>query len=174
MINLLKISLIIGILAKLFIFQNVYSTEILSDIDYEQVAREAKHFRPHSFWSQPIERQLLYLSDSIRQNNLQQIVCDKRKDFSPLVELEYDAYSAQEGTVFCKAVWHGLQKYIKDNDIKLTEHEFIQSLKIGIPADSYVYEAPLIYHFENYLCKRYDKQFRELPSMFEELMKDKI
>ena len=167
-----------GFIKRLFVFGSllVFNVDASCDSsnesipDYEQIAIEGKNFKPREFWSQPIKDQLLYLSNTITANNLPQIVFNNHKYVSPLVTIEYAPYTELEGTKFRTAIWNRLIDYVKTNNIKLSKKEFFDSLTDGIPKDSYVYKAPLIYYFEQYLCKTYDKNFVATPSFFENLI----
>ena len=166
---------------KLFVFGSLLAFNVNascnssydSEPDYEQIAIDGKNFKPREFWSQPIKDQLLYLSNTIIANDLPQIVFNNHQYVSPLVTIEYAPYTALEGKKFRIAIWNRLKDYIKTNNITLSKKEFFDSLTEGIPEDSYVYKAPLIYHFEQYLCKTYDQNFVETPSFFEKLINSK-
>ena len=164
--NFLKILAIPGIFF-LVITGRTYSSEISGQelfigTDYyhyarnsiEERVRSGEFFKPPEFWRQPVEKQLLFLEDAIRSSG--------------------EPYTIEEATCFNKAIWKKLQIFLSNEKLLLSETEFYDSLKANLAPDSHLSDAPLICHFSDYLCPQYDKDFSELPSKFEMMIKEAI
>ncbi len=142
----------------------------------EERVRSGEFFKPPEFWRQPVEKQLLFLEDAIRSSGVIQVVL---KHYIPygvsfFATPSGEPYTYDEEFGFRQAVWKQLQRFLADRRLSLTETEFYESLTINIDPSSHLSDAPLICHFSDYLCPQYDKDFSELPSKFEMMIKEAI
>ena len=127
-----------------------------------------KAFKPQEFWSQDMDKQLLFLKAPIEACDLLP-VDDKHRDRGLkryLMRPTGKPYPAELEQQFEKAVWEGLHtKY----DISLDD--FTTSLRSMLIPEDTLYSAPLIVYFADKLAPRYEFHYKSIDEEARILMK---
>ncbi len=127
-----------------------------------------KAFKPQEFWSQDMERQLLFLKNPIVECDLLTVV-DKHRDKGLrryLMRPTGKPYPPELELQFEKAVWKILHtKY----DISF--ENFTSSLRSMLIPEDRLYSAPLIVYFADKLAPQYEFHYKDVKQWNRVLMK---
>ncbi len=125
-------------------------------------------FEPRKFWSQGMDKQLLFLKDPIVAYDLLAIV-SKHRDIGLkryLTSPTGKPYSMELELQFEKAIWETLrQKY------EISFEQFTSSIRSMLIPEDRLYSAPLIIYFADKLAPRYEFHYSGFNQMLNKVIK---